>query len=204
MKSRIACLLIVISFITLSCSEEGPAGPAGPAGPTGATGPQGPAGETGATGTANVIYGAWFTPEEYEVTTVYSMKKFTYTAEVPELTQEVLDNGVVLVYAKLIGYVASIWPAGQVGQLPITLTYTSGSTVYDTWSAFSTVGNLKIEFVNSGNIYSTINTSHQFRYIVIPGGVAASGGRLANNDETISRLRTMTYKEAMAFLGIPE
>lgn len=204
MKSFIAYLLIVISFITLSCSEEGPAGPAGPAGPTGATGAQGPAGATGATGTANVIYGAWFTPATYEVATVFGIKKFTHTVEVPELTQEVLDNGVVLVYAKLLGYVSSIWPADQVGQLPITLTYVSGSTVYDTWSAFTSVGNLKIEFANSGNIYSSINNSHQFRFIVIPGGVAASDGRLANNDETIARLRAMTYREAMAFLGIPE
>lgn len=206
MKLSIASLLIVISFITLSCSEEGPAGPAGPAGPTGATGATGALGATGATGptgTANVVYGEWYTPAAYDVTTVFGMKKFTNTVAVPEITQELLDNGVVLVYGKLLGYNPSIWPAGQVSQLPITLTYVSGSTVYDTWSALATVGNLKIEFVNSGNIYNSISNAHQFRFVAIPGGVAAAGGRLANSD-IIARVKAMPYAEAMAFLGIPE
>lgn len=198
MKLRIiAQLLIVISFMSLSCSEEGPAGPAGATGATGAAGP------TGATGTANVIYVSWFTPSSYEATTIFGITHFTHSEAAPELTQEVLDNGVVLVYAKLLGYNILLWPADQVGQLPITLTYTTSSTEYDTWSAFASVGNLTIDFLNSINHYSSIITKHQFRYVVIPGGVAASdGGRVASYD--LARLQAMPYEDAMAALGIPE
>lgn len=206
MKIRIIFnLLIVISLISLSCSEDGPAGPAGPSGPAGVAGPTGATGATGATGTANVIYGEWFTPATYEATTIFGMKHFAHTLTVPEFTQEVLDSGAVLVYAKLQGYNPLIWPHDQVGQLALTITYLSGSSVYDTWSAFAAEGSLKIDFVNSNNIYTSISNAHQFRYIVIPGGVAASaGGRVAQFDETLARLRAMSYEEAMAVLGIPE
>ena len=207
MKTRIISnLLIVVSLISLSCSEDGPAGPSGPAGAAGVPGPTGATGATGATGTANVIYGEWFTPATYETTTIFGTKHFAHTVTVPEFTQEVLDSGAVLVYAKLHGYNPLIWPRDQVGQLPITVTYLNGAvSVYDTWSAFAAVGTLKIDFVNSDNIYANISNAHQFRYIVIPGGVAASaGGRVAPSDEALARLRAMSYEEAMAVLGIPE
>ena len=193
-------LLLATLMLGVGCADDGAQGPAGPAGPVG------PAGPTGATGAPNVIYGSWFKPAAYDVATVYSVTNFTHTVEVPEITEEIINSGVVLVYAKLHGYNTSLWPTDQVGLLPITLGYVQGPTLWDTWSATTSVDKLKITFVNSGNIYTLISNQHQFRYVIIPGGVSASGGRVVDqlNADDLARLQTMPYAEAMAFLGIPE
>ena len=62
----------------------------------------------------------------------------------------------------------------------------------DTWSAYASVGNLKIRFINDKNYYSTIATNHQFRYIIIPGGEPAGRGR------------SLTYEEICKKYNIPE
>lgn len=195
-------LAVALVSIISSCADDGPTGPAGPAGPPGPAGPVGAAGPPGPTGSANVVYSAWFKPSEYTMTTIFGIKTFEHTQEVAAITQDILDTGVVLVYGKLSGYVATVWPAGQVGQLPISLTYTqSGQTQSDIWSAHTSVGNLRITFVNTVNFYNSIATQHEFRYVIIPGGVAA-GGRVAPID--VARLQSLPYSEAMAELGIPE
>lgn len=188
-------IAVILVLLISSCADDGPAGPAGPVGPVGAAGPP------GATGSANVIYSDWFGPEAYTMSTVFGMKVFAHTTDVAEITQEIVDQGVVLVYGKLSGYVPSVWPDGQVGQLPISLTYNQGDIQSDTWSAYATVGKLRITFVNSVNFYNSIATQHQFRYVIIPGGVAV-GGRVASLD--VARLKSLSYGEAMAELGIPQ
>jgi hypothetical protein len=64
-------------------------------------------------------------------------------------------------------------------------------------------GNLKIDFINSANYYSSIATAHKFRFIVIPGGVAASDGGRVTGD-TLDRLRVMSYEDVIAKFNIPE
>ena len=150
--------VLFLLSLTVSCQK----GDTGPAGTTGAT---------GATGSANVIYSAWFTPSAYVKDTVFGTWGFTYTKAVAEITQPVLDSGVVLTFGKLDGYVTSIWPTSQVAQLPITILYMDGSTpVNDTWSALATLGQLKIQLQDDHNVYGSISNLHQFRYIIIPGG----------------------------------
>lgn len=184
--------VIILSLATLftACSKTGPAGPQGQTGATGATGAQGPAGTngtngaTGATGsqgpagTANVIYSAWFTPSAYTVTTIFGIINFNYNQSAPGITQTILNSGTVLTYGMLNGYVSSLWPTNQVGLLPITIDYTEGATTnINTWSAYATLGNLRINFVSSTNQYSSdaeIDHAHSFRYIIIPGGVAGA------------------------------
>lgn len=203
MKTRfITPVMVVLSLLTFNCADDGETGPTGPVGPAGPVGPVGP---VGATGTANVIYSEWFTPKNYVQTTVFGMKNFTQIAEAPEITQEILDNGVVLVYGKLLGYNPSIWPVDQVALLPINIVYIQGVTVTDTWSASATAGNLKITFVNSGNIYNTIAETHQFRYVIIPGGVALNGGRGSTfTDEDKQQLVSMSYEDVAAMFEIPD
>jgi hypothetical protein len=137
----------------------------------GDTGPQ------GAKGTANVMYSAWFTPATYKKDTVFGVWGYNYTLPVAAITQPILDSGTVLTFGKMLGYNALIWPAGQVGQLPITLTYNSAGVTNDTWTALATLGNLRIRFVNDRNTYNSIANTHQFRYIIIPGGTPT--GRVA-------------------------
>ncbi len=155
-------------------------------------------GDEGPPGTANVKYSDWFTPNAYTSATIHGIKHFTYEKDAPEITQFVLDSGVVIVFGKLLGYNTNVWPAGQVSQMPIALTYfQSGSTMTDTWSALTTPQKLKIRFLNDRNEYNVIATTHQFRYVIVPGGTKVSGRRAANYQQ-------MSYSEICALLQITE
>lgn len=149
-------------------------------------GPQGPA------GTANVIYSDWYTPATYAKTTVFGTTYFTANIAASKITQAILDNGTVVVYAKLNGYNPVIWPTDQVSQLPISINYMSGTTPnLDVWSAAYTVGNVSISLTSSTNAYSSISNAHQFRYVIIPGGV-----------KTLSVVNLKNYKEVQQALHI--
>lgn len=174
-KAWLFSISILVLLITLNSCKKGD------------TGPQGPV------GSANVIYSEWFTAGTWKKDTLFGIYGFNYNKPAADITQQVLDSGVVLVYGKLLGYVTSVWPAAQVGQLPITLNYMqSGKTQTDTWSGFATAGNLRIRFVNNTNEYNVIATNHQFRYIIIPGG--KKGARVAQR----------SYQEICEAYQIPE
>jgi hypothetical protein len=97
-------LSCVLAVAATSCSgadgpigPQGSEGPAGPQGPTGPTGPTGPAGPAGPPGTSTVL-----------VTLDYnfilrSNGTGDQTWSVPEITQSVIDNGVVIGYIQLGG-----------------------------------------------------------------------------------------------------
>lgn len=207
-RSRALLLLCAATLLIAGCS-----GKEGPTGPTGPQGQQGPA------GTANVIYSAWFTPSKYDTATVFGTRNLRYDQAAPQITQAVLDNGVVLTYGKLEGYNPAFWPTGRVALLPITLTYVQGNTQIDTWSAYVTVGNLRINFTNNMNLYSSLASSHSFRYVIIPGGMSAnvvarsgiSANRIASTNATVSgtgytraQLQAMSYEEIRRLFDIPE
>lgn len=183
---------LIIVLVTTSC-KKGDIGPQGPQGPVGPQGTQGTQGAQGPAGTANVIYSSWFTATPWVKDTIFGLYGFNYNYPATDITQQVLDSGTVFTFGKLLGYNTAIWPAGQVGQMPITINYIlSGTTYTDNWSALITPGNVHIRFTDDLNYYTSINTSHQFRYIIIPGGVAS--GRLAN----------LSYQELCKKYGIPE
>ncbi|MDB5133582.1 MAG: hypothetical protein JWP37_185 [Mucilaginibacter sp.] len=164
---------VIAAVIFASCGKDGAVGPAGQTGPTGAAGT---AGATGATGTANVIYSDWITPAAYTKTTVFGTTDFTYNIAASKITQTILDNGTVIVYGRLNGYITTIWPTNQVSALPIIINYMSGTTPeIDTWSALTTLGNIQISLENNNNAYTSISNLHSFRYIIIPGGVHTLG-----------------------------
>src|SRR5689334_19830301 len=83
-------------------------------------------GDDGPPGTANVRYSEWFTPSPWKKDTLFGIYGFNYIKAAPDITQNILDSGAVLTFGKLLGYNALVWPAGQVGQLPINLTYVQG------------------------------------------------------------------------------
>lgn len=221
MRAKIAMFFFLLLFFIISCQKgdpgpagaAGPAGPAGSAGSTGATGPQGPA------GSANVIYSQWFTPPAWIKDTIFGEYGFNYTKATTDITQPVVDSGVVLTFGKLNGYTSLIWPTAQVALLPITLTYRLSGTIYnDTWSALATAGNLKIRFVDDQNYYNGISNAHQFRYVVIPGGVKStvasvkpgiyySNGRQLDGaavNDVIRNHQQLSYSQICQRLGIPE
>jgi len=158
--------------------DPGVAGPAGAAGATGATGP------AGATGTANVIYSDWYQPATYTSTTLFGRIHLDADISATKITQAIVDNGVVLVFGKMLGYVSTLWPVTQVSEMPIVVNYVIGSTQIDTWSANVAVGKITIDFTNNNNYYTSISNAHQFRYVIIPGGLKTTSSiNLKNYDQ---------------------
>ena len=127
-------------------------------------------------GTANVTYSDWITPPTYKKDTIFGTFHFDANIAASAITQAILDKGSVLVYGKLDGYNPVIWPTNQVSGLPIVITYMSGTTAnLDTWSDNVTLGNIQIDLASSLNAYGGISNAHQFRYVIIPGGVHTLG-----------------------------
>jgi hypothetical protein len=209
--TKTLAVAVTLLMLITSC-KKGDTGPAGAAGPTGATGTAGP------TGTANVIYSAWFTASPWIKDTVFDVYRFNYAKTAADITQNMLDSGTVITFGKLVGYSAVIWPTDQVGQLPIAVNYkfsSVGITYTDTWSALVSAGKLKIRFVNDQNYYASIAASHQFRYVIIPGGVkstaafkqgaiSASGKQISAADinAVVENYEQMGYTEICQRLGI--
>ncbi len=185
-------LTAFLAIALVSCSAED--------GSDGATGPQGPAGQNGIDGVdgedgnANVIDIGWFTPPSYSLTVNFGINYIEHDEPIDEITQEVVENGVVLIYGKLNGYNSSIWPYDQIAQLPITLTYQNGVTMTDVWTAIVSESNLRIRFVNDDNFYSSISTSHSFRCIIIPSSKTSK-----NSSINFSK---MSYEEVIDHFGL--
>lgn len=142
--TTLCCLILALGFSM--CSKQGPAGPQGATGATGATGPQGPQGARGDTGTANVIYSKWDS----------SFSGTSAIWNVPAITRGILDTGTVLVYVDQNGYV-----------YPLPYDNVNGSGFYLN------------DLLYSGQISLFCNSSYnlnefKFRYVIIPGGVAAA------------------------------
>ncbi|HVU55262.1 MAG TPA: hypothetical protein VHD83_09415 [Puia sp.] len=170
-------------------------------------------------GTANVIFSDWFKPDIYTKDTVFGIWGYNYIRSAPDITQQLLDSGTVIVYGKLTGYNSLIWPAGQIAPLPINLTYIQGQTMTDTWSGQPSPGKIRIRFVNDKNYWTSISNEHMFRYIVIPGaakartasttttsGMVASRGKIldATTIQNVnSHWQHMSYEEVCNELNIP-
>jgi hypothetical protein len=212
----LSLLLLVIAFITINCTKEGPEGPAGAtgaqgptggsggAGPTGPAGPSGPAGPTGPTGpqgpagTANVIYSAWFTSGAWTGTgTNYAY----FDKAAPGATAAIRDNGVILAYARLSGDATNIRP------LPAT---TGTGSAIILWNFLSTaVGNIRFSVENPAAIVNP-SVANEFRYVLIPGTVL--GGRSAGGvnvptgvggtNYTIAQIKAMSYSQVCRLFNI--
>lgn len=130
--------------------DKGDRGPQGPAGPRGATGPQGPA------GSVNVIYSDWLNMPR-------DSSRFTIIA--PQLTQAIVDQGVVAVYTK-------VYKGGVAGSLLGTYKLPCTSPHGQNIEFVIARGYLQVSA--RGATMSAID--HQFRYVLIPGSVAATMG----------------------------
>ena len=152
-------------------------GPAGTAGPTGVAGPTG---ANGAAGTANVIYSPWVSFPASSTTAAPYLYNFTVT----QITQDLLEKGVVLSFVRIAG---TAGPTSETFPLPYIFpsgTTASNSEIYASYI----VGNIKIR--------STISISGVgFRYIIIPGGIAA--GRQAAVDYT-------DYEAVKKYYNLPD
>ncbi len=226
----LSLFVLAITFLAVSCTKEGPEGPAGATGAqgptgaagtngtngaTGATGPQGPvgpvgpAGPQGPAGTANVIYSAWFTDAanggwiDTTINGQTAQKKFNKAA--PGVTLSVLNTGVVLTYMKL-------FPDGAGGattsirQLPYL--NPGGSDVFMSINYVGSITFARVAVV-AGTPIAAAGPGLEFRYIIIPGGVA--GGRTSGKVAEIkgqvyteSELKAMPYAQVCSLLNIQQ
>ena len=228
LKTKHLFLSLIIIF-TFSCSgEKGEIGPKGDPGQNGIDGTDGSNGTDGTNGidgqdgsdgqdgtngtdgqdgNANVFSSDWFKPSSYILSTGFGgIYLLDHDHAAPEITQEIIDTGVVLVYGKLNGYISSVWPTDLVSLLPIILTYSVSPSNIDTFSALLSAGNIKIRFTNNNNAYSSVSTNHFFRYVVIPS--SASSGRIADfsrksleDDLANAGIDINNYAEVLAYYG---
>jgi hypothetical protein len=183
---KLISMLLLITVVAISCKKE--------TGPTGPTGPQGPAGPAG---TANVIYSPWigFDAANWSATAIIEWGRNTrfYYDSIPEITQNILDQGAVMVFFKAAGI-----PEPQ--PLPL-LTFNLSIAVNQYLNFRLNPGLMTITFfdvddTDDPGIFSGTPSTNAYRYIIIPGGVPASNG--AKN------LKTLSYNELCTTLNIPE
>lgn len=177
---------LCMAFLLFSCSkEDGQDGATGPQGPQGEQGPAGPQGPQGETGSPNVIYSSWIdSPFENNIIATGS----SFTVDAPDLTDDILNNGIILGFGKLdTGLAVFIY------QLPYI-------TADNQYSLRVTEENT-IQFGVSSIDGSSIGTTFfdQYRYVLIPGGNTASGKSANTLDYS-----KMTYQEVIAHFNIPE
>ena len=171
MKTKNSIIYLIIAFSALLFS--------------GCKGDQGPTGLDGLN--ATVYYSEWFSPTTWSGTT----GDWYFDASAPDLTQNIVESGVVLGYVWLSGDLndgksVRPLPAFAVGANWDFLVYQYGS----------------IQFI-SDNVSMPLTTENKFRFIAIPGTIPALKSASLKN-KTEQELRNMSYKEVCKLYNIPE
>lgn len=156
-------LSLIVLLMAACAANEGPPGPVGPPGADG---------EDGADGAANVIYSEWIPFDQTnwsEATMVFGFTQRQYEVAVPELDDAMIDEGLVAVYVRF----------GGTGSATMTLPYLGPVTQsVDQMLAYNIdVGILQLVLFNvtdRGSDPGVFGGSNSFRYVLVPGGVAAT------------------------------
>jgi len=167
--------LLLVSIFTISCSSD-----------DGTDGINGVDGKQGAAGTANVIYSAWLNAPTAAAETVDGTYGMSTSINAPELSADILSKGTILVYVSF-------------GSGTFSVPYTSSAGGFtNTITAVSSVGKIKL-FRFRHDQAATVNlpTSLSWRYILIPGGVAAATSKIAKMDYS-----QMSYEDVCAHFNI--
>jgi hypothetical protein len=160
MKTKISTIYLLLAFAFIAftgCSKDGSQGPAGVDGQD-----------------AAVYYSEWFSPTSWSGTS----GDWYFSASAPDLTQNVVENGVVLAY---------VWIAGDI----------YGSTTVRPLSAYAVGANWSFLIHQYGAIEFTCDminlplTTHKFRFIAIPGTSSAL------------KAATLVYKTRTELINMP-
>jgi len=165
--------IFLLSISTISCSGD--------------DGAAGTNGLDGAPGSANVIYSAWITAPTAAAETIDGTYGLSTTINAPELSNDILSKGTILVYMSF-------------GSGVYTLPYTStAGTFINTISAVSSLQKIKLFRFKHANDGTTVGlpTSLTWRYILIPGGKVAATAKTAKLDYS-----KMSYEEVCDRLNI--
>jgi hypothetical protein len=171
MNSKIITVYLFVAFTTLflsGCKKE-----AGPAGIDGQN--------------ATVYYSDWVTPSDW----LGASGDWYFDVSAPDLTADIVENGVVLAYVWLAG---DFYDATAVRPLPA---YAVGAN----WS-FLVHQYGSIEFT-SDMILKPVTTGNKFRFIAIPGTLPTLKSAKFNN-KSVQDLKSMSYTNVCKLLNIPE
>ncbi|MEK6153032.1 collagen-like protein [Flavobacteriaceae bacterium 3-367] len=194
MKKAMRFLMLgtmVLAMVLTSCSaEDGEDGAIGPQGPQGIAGTDG---VDGVDGNANVIYSEWvdFVAAEWSaLSSDFGIDVRNYPVVANDLTQNVLNNGVVLLYVRFIGF----------GDDAIITPFTGGIlSGVQTIFHHDSEALITIKFINSdgvGDPGTFGGSGNAFRYILVPGSQLASKGFSKQDFEK------MSYYEVMDHFGL--
>lgn len=184
------CMIAVLSMVLFTSCKKGDTGPKGDAGAQGNPGAAGPK------GTANVVYSAWMNTNPWVASTTSigtGKSTFYFDITTTQVTQGIIDSGTVLVYAK---FVAETDGSGIAKLLP-SIYYNAGGTATQFRFQHGLLLN-KIRIICDVLPSGTPHSANQVRYIIIPGGVPASG-RMMQPD-----FAKMSYEEVCRLYNIPE
>jgi hypothetical protein len=182
---RISFLSIMVIFMSLVLSacddpeeiigpqgDQGPQGEQGPLGEQGPEGPQGDQGPEGPPGTANVLYSEWtaFSLTEWsEPVSYFGQMRRTYTVESEDITEEILENGAVMVYVRFVSTFSTIQPLPVIG--PITKS--TEDQVLNYYLQLEELIFLFHNLTNRDQDPGRIGSGNQYRYVIIPGGTTS-------------------------------
>ncbi len=168
--SLVVAALLIISVLNFSCSKP-------ENGTNGTNGLDGKNGTNGEVGSANVIYGEW-APVNFPA----NFGGYSTSRQPIQLTQQVVDSGIVLVYLKINSNPTDILSLGY----------------YQSPQNFASY-KLSVGLITINGFYTNINAQVlSFRYVIIPGGVP-SGRGITKPD-----YKNMTYSQVCAKFNIPE
>lgn len=202
--SKLLVVAIVGLSLVVGCSpEDGDTGPQGPQGEQGVEGPagengqdgqngtdgqDGEQGEQGDPGTANVIYSDWI-PSGFDDPITDDFDQFEL--DVPQLNETIQDSGVILVYARRATLI-----------YPIPVTFFGSLHENYNWRLLTTNDDFIAVRVNStdGSVIGSPFLNDEYRYVLIPGGQQAEGGRTMSAQD----YQNMSYEEIAQMFNIKD
>jgi len=168
---NIAYLIVAaIALIVSGCQKDGSAGPAGLDGQD-----------------ATVYYSEWFTPSAW----LGSSGDWYFHASAPDLTQKIVESGVVLAYVWLAG---DLYDASSVRPLPAYAVGANWSFLVHQYGSIEFTSDMTLKPGTTGN---------RFRFIAIPGTLPALKSALLKG-KSIKDLKNMPYNEVCKYFNIPE
>jgi hypothetical protein len=136
---------------------------------------------------ATVYYSEWFTPSSWLGTS----GDWYFNASAPDLTQDIVESGVILAYVWLGG---DIYDGTAVRPLPAYAVDTNWSFLIHQYGS--------IEFT-SDMVSKPGTTGNRFRFIAIPGTLPTLKSASLKG-KTIQDLKSMPYLEVCKLLNIPQ
>lgn len=182
-KFKILFLFAVVTITWSSCTKEGPQGRPGRDGLDGQKGLDGNDGKDGLN--ATVYSSEWISPTDW----VDGGTDWYFDVNAPDLTQDIVENSVVLAYAWLAG---DLYDGTTMRLLPAKALGADWGFLIHEYG--------KIQFTST-SIDKPATIGNKFRFIAIPWTLTSP---TTLKSVAVKDLKSMSYKEVCKLYNIPE